>query len=29
VKMTTPVNDVLNATSAAVVDVTCTVSKPK
>lgn len=29
VKMTTPVNDVLNATSAAVVDITCTVSKPK
>jgi ABC-type uncharacterized transport system substrate-binding protein len=29
VKMTTPVNDVLNATSAAVVDITCTASKSK
>jgi ABC-type uncharacterized transport system substrate-binding protein len=29
VKMTTPVNDVLNATSAAVVEVTCPVAKPK
>ncbi|MDZ4865689.1 MAG: DUF1007 family protein [Alphaproteobacteria bacterium] len=29
VKMTTPVNDVLNATSAAVVEITCPVSKAK